>query len=417
MNDVSGYFSWHYLVAPKRIIKIGLNFLIFFYHYFSVALIARTIFSPWKRLTIKRKRALTFENFFYVLSFNLTSRSIGAIVRLSTLLTWLLIEIVTLLFFVIVTPLWVIIVGLTFPFYLFFKEKPDPALELIKDKITEPQEIFRFLAETEMGEFLFSRLGIPFEEVKTLLTTKTSPKESPLRIEKPSSARIFHNLAKNWTPFKKFLFDKKLDEEDILAVCRWFERIEKAKRHEARFWELENLLSLRGIAKEWAYGFTVNLDKYSEDLTRPLSYTHHLVGREKETQRIQQVLSRAKENNVLLVGQPGVGRNTITLEFARSVKEGKVSHALIHKRVLSLDLTTILGISKSLAKAQSSVDEVLKEATNAGNIILVIDNFDKYASVGSGRVNLTEIIKKYASGDKLQIIGITTPNDFQKYIF
>lgn len=416
METLVDYLSWHFLFAPRKTIKVASNFVIFFYYYFSAGLLAKTLFAPWKRLTIKRGRAFSLENFFHVLSFNLISRGMGAIVRTIIIFCWLVMEILTLLFSAAFVLAWIVLPGLTFPLFLILKEPTDPALNLIEKNITDSGQIFSFLSKTSMGNFLFSRLGIAKEEIEALASAPSPEKPLPLP-KKPSSANLFCTLAKDWPPFKNLLFEKELNGQDVLAVCSWYKRIEKRSRQQARFWELQNLLALPGIGKDWAYGYTVTLDKYCQDLARPLPFTHHLVGREKETQRIQQVLSRATGNNVLLVGQPGVGRNTIIYEFARRVKEGKTSPALTHKRVLSLDLNAILGTSESLEKTKSLVSEVLKEAGDAGNIILVIDSFDKYVSTGSGRVDLSDLFTEAASGGRLQFIGIATPAAFQKYIF
>lgn len=419
MKTLTDYFSWHYLFAPKKILKIAANFLEFFYYYFSASLLARTFFAPWKRQTTKRERAFSLQNFFHVFSFNLISRSVGAVIRTIVLLSWLLTEICTFLFFVCLIPAWIILPGFTFPFFLLLKEKPDPVERLIKKGVKEPKKIFSFLVKTEMSQFLFARLGISKREVATFLASVPVSESPPFLLSEKgaSSTHAFYFLAKDWPPFKDFLFQKELDEKDVLAVCRWFERIKKEKRQKARFWEKENLLATPGIGKDWAHGYTLNLDRHSEDLTQPLPYSHHLVGREKETEQIQQVLSRAEENNVLIVGQPGVGRHTIVLEFAKNVKEGKVNPSLAHKRVLSLNLRLLLGKYKTLRKAKSLVEFILKETANAGNIILVIDSFDKYISTGSDRVDLSDLFKETAVGTKLQIIGITTPEAFQKYIF
>ncbi|HUS52232.1 MAG TPA: ATP-dependent Clp protease ATP-binding subunit [Candidatus Bathyarchaeia archaeon] len=417
MKIISAYFSWHYVFAPRKLLKIAGNFLTFFYHYFSAGLLVRTFFTPWKRQNIKRERRLTLTNLLHVFSFNLISRSLGAVVRGIVLIGWALAEITTLGFFVILIPSWIIIPGFTYPLYLLLRTPPDPAEKLTGKNIVKPQEIFNFLAETEMGKFLFSRIGSPEKMVDSLKKSLSKDQPFPLPAKSPSSARLFYLLAKNWEPFKKFLFDQKLDEEDVLTVCRWFKRIKKQKRQKVRFWELENLLSRGGIGKDWAYGYTLDLDRYSDDLTQPLPFSHHLVGRKRETELIQQVLSRAEENNVLLVGQPGVGRHTIILEFAKKVKEGRINPSLAHKRVLSLNLNLLLGASESTIIAKGKIEEILKEAASAGNTILIINNLDKFVSSGPGRTDLSDLFKKTSTGGRLQIIGITTPAAFQKYIF
>lgn len=417
MGKLTDYFYWHYLATPRQILRIGGNLVVFFYHYFSVSLLVRTLLSPWKRQLTKRGLGFSFSDFFYVLSFNLISRFIGTIVRGIVLVSWLLVEIFVLLFFLCLTLTWIILPGFTFLFYLLLRKKPDPAHKLLKKGTTDPRKIFSFLTKTKMGEFLFARLGISKEEITSLLvSTPSPPQKFSLSLEgKPSSTGAFYNLAKDWSPFKNLLATKELDEKSVLAVCLWFERNEERRQKEARFWELENLLAHPGIGKAWAYGYTPTLDKYTEDLTKPLPFSHHLVGREKTTDQLQRILSRTQENSVLLVGKPGVGRHTIILEFAKRVKEGRVNPSLAHKRVLNFYLNQILAKSKTPLVAKGLVEEILREVCLAGNTIIVIDNFDQYVSTGPGRVDLTGVFTK-AITTGTQIIGITTFKDFAKYL-
>lgn len=416
MEGLSDYFSWHYLFAPRQIIKIGKNFLIFLYHYFSVGLLVRSLFAPWKRQTIKRGPGFSFGDFFNVLSFNLISRSIGAFVRVAVLLGWLLVEIFILLFVPCFLLAWILLPGFTFPFFLLLRKKPDPLKRLPEKELNDPQKIFGLLVETEMGKFLFVRLGIEEKEVTAFLTSiPSSSQPFSLPKEALTAANAFYALAKDWSPLKQFLARHKLKAEDVLTVRQWFKRNREVTQKRARFWELENLLALPGIGKHWAYGYTLTLDKYTEDLTVPLPYSHHLVGREKVTDQIQRIQSRAQANSVLLVGKPGVGRHTIVLEFAKRVKEGKINLSLAHKRVLSLALDQILAESKSTLVAKGLVEEILQEAAQAGNIILVIDNFDQYVSTGPGRIDLTGVLTK-AVTKRVQFIGITTFKDFAKYL-
>ena len=216
---------------------------------------------------------------------------------------------------------------------------------------------------------------------------------------------------------QKFLKLRTLDKKDIALVTEWFERNWQRIQKQARFWELDNLFKISGLGKDWAYGFTPQLDKFSEDLTKPRSYSHHLVGREKEVIQIEQVLTRSAENNALLIGESGVGKKTMILGFAKKVKEGKISPALRRKRVLELNLTALLGETTDEHKARDELDKLLKEAKQAGNIILIIFDFDKYIAADAGRVNLTRSFIPHLSGNQIQIVGVATPFAFQKYIF
>lgn len=415
---MTDYFSWHYLYAPGQILRIAANYLHFFYHYFSVGLLVRSFLAPWKRQRIKKEKpGFSFSDFFNILSFNLISRSIGAIIRGTVLIFWLLVEILALLFFFGFFLAWLILPGFTLPLFLSLRIKPDPAVKLMEKGVDNPREILRFLTATEMGQFLFPRLGISPPELTVLLAPALPPEKISLDLKKKrfTSLNLFSLLAQNWFPFKTLLSSKNVDEEDVLAVCHWFQREKEEKQRKAHFWEPENLLATPGVGKGWAYGYTPYLDQYTEDLTQPTPFSHHLVGREKTTDQIQRTLARTEERSVLLVGEPGVGRHTIILELAKRIKEGRVNPSLVHKRVLSLNLNQLLAESQSATAIKGLVEAILQEAAQAGNIILVIDNFDYYVSTGSGRINLTDsFIKAIDRG--ISLIGLTTFKDFAKYI-
>ncbi|HNP89318.1 MAG TPA: ATP-dependent Clp protease ATP-binding subunit, partial [Candidatus Woesebacteria bacterium] len=226
-------------------------------------------------------------------------------------------------------------------------------------------------------------------------------------------------LAENWPAFNLYLKEHSLNTDDVQKVLNWFAELENQKLKKSRFWSLENLLSIKPLGRDLIYGYTVNLDKFSSDLTAPLPYSHHLVGREKEAKMMEQVLARSSQNNVLLIGEPGVGRTTIILNFARLVSLGKIHPSLSRKRVLELNLTSVLATGKTNQEIKGNLEKILKEAAEAGNIILVIKRIDLYlaGSTTGERINLADVILNSAAGNNLQIIGTTTPTDYQKYLY
>ena len=418
MNLALEYLFWHFATAPKKLLRITANYLIFFVHYFSVGLLIKTLFAPWKRQLIgKGEPGFSLTDVLNTLSFNLISRFIGTIIRFFVILTWLLVEIFTLIFGVLFAIVWIFLPPVTLPLFFLLREKTDPAAKLLKRNETSAKNIFSFLVKTPLGAFLFKRLGITPLEIDQFLLSATDDNLTSIYRENHDSSALFVALTRDWPALREFLFNKEIKPEDVLAICQWFTRIEEEKNKVFRFWTLENLLTQRGVGKDWAYGYTPTLDQYTEELTKKFDFTHHLVGRAKETRAIEQVLSRAGENNVILVGEPGIGRKTIVLEFARKINEGRIYPALARKRVLLLNLGSLLASSNQIMVAEEKIGQIFKEAASAGNIILVIENFDQYLRSEKDKVDLSRLFGQYASGPSLQVIGITTPEDFQKYIY
>jgi ATP-dependent Clp protease ATP-binding subunit ClpC len=425
MNNKENYLDWHFVKIPKSIADSSQNLFIFITYFFSTGSLLRTLFAPWKRQVIKKRSpGWSFTEFFEVLTFNLISRFIGALARLFLILAWFIAGLMTVIFGILAFSLWIILPGFTFPLYLLFKKRKTKLEKLIGKKISDPEEWLATFSQSPVGQFTLSRLLLNTEEVQNLSFTKKEKEKFNKNWQEflksktslPNSRDALAFLIKQLTPFKKFLAKKKLKTKDALSLINWFFRSQETALENVNPLKLENLLKIPPLGKNLAFGYTPTLNRYCTDLARPLPYSHHLVGRQRETSQMEQILSRTTGNNVLLVGEPGVGRHTIVEEFAKKIKEGRVNPSLAHKRILDLGLRRLLSEAKSAMSAKGVIESVLAEAAYAGNIILVIENFDQYVSIGPGRIDLTNIfIKAVQSG--VQIIGITTFADFAKYLY
>ncbi|MCX7881168.1 MAG: AAA family ATPase [Patescibacteria group bacterium] len=218
---------------------------------------------------------------------------------------------------------------------------------------------------------------------------------------------------------KKFIEEHLLKKENFFWVEEWFEEYYQKFIFHQQWWSLTNLMSYPPIARDWAIGYTPQLDQYVDDLTSS-SYQARIKtahNREKEITYIERVLSKSAEANVLIVGEEGVGKHTIIDSLAKRIYEGKVNSLLAYKRVLKLNMEKLLSITTDQKQRETLLEELLEEACQAKNIILVIDNFDKYVSLGPDRVDLTVSLEKYAKTSLVQIIGITNPFFYQKFIY
>jgi len=408
------YLKWHYLVGPLRILQLWDNFFRFIPYYFSLGELARSLFAPWKRQTLNKGRGFDLEEFINVVSFNLISRLIGALVRIIIIFAGILAYIFLALLLPPVFFVWFIIPGLTYPLYLKLRKKDKIPTEVFPQDKAFPNEILKEFLKTKQGKFFQDRLNLGD------FTDLTNLGETPIGItadDKTSWSEMIYFLADKWSPLNQLLKDNQLSKQDIQNVSIWYEDWDKDRRENTELWRPENFIKIRPLGRDLIYGYTVNLDKFATDLTLPLPYSHHLVGRQKEAKLIEQILSRSSGNNLLLMGEPGVGRTTIILNFARMVAEGRVDPLLARKRVLELNLNQVIAEAKTPQEAKAITEQILNEAIIAGNIILVIKHFDLYLANGEGRINLTDIFLKPAASDSLQIIGITTPTDYQKYLY
>jgi len=201
------------------------------------------------------------------------------------------------------------------------------------------------------------------------------------------------------------------DQNNSARVLEWFNRSKEEKRRKSRFWTKENLFSIPGIGRNWAYGYTILLDKLTYDLSRENLPLDRFVGRKEQIDQLQRELSKEQNNNVLLVGEPGVGRKTITIGLAKLIFAGKCLDSLLFKRALLLDVHQILSNSQS--ETEANMVALLEEAKKAGNIILVVPSIEEF--VNSSKVDLSDIFYEHLQEGDIQLIGITDPSSYQKY--
>ena len=162
------------------------------------------------------------------------------------------------------------------------------------------------------------------------------------------------------------------------------------------------------------------LDTYCRNLTERAAEEKldRIVGRERELARMIQILCRRQKNNPCLIGEPGVGKTAIAEALAQRISENNVPYKLRGKQVYLVDLTALVAGTQFRGQFESRILGLLKEVTEAGNVILVIDEVHNIVGTGDaeGSVNAANILKPALSRGEVQIIGATTLNEYRKYI-
>lgn len=162
------------------------------------------------------------------------------------------------------------------------------------------------------------------------------------------------------------------------------------------------------------------LDNFGSDMTRAAAEgkLDPIVGREKEIERLAQILSRRKKNNPILIGEPGVGKSAIVEGLAQRIVQRKVSRILFDKRVISLDMASIVAGTKYRGQFEERIKAVLNELTKNPNIILFIDEIHTLVGAGSasGSMDAANMLKPALARGELQCIGATTLDEYRKNI-
>ncbi len=165
---------------------------------------------------------------------------------------------------------------------------------------------------------------------------------------------------------------------------------------------------------------TENLDKYGRNLTNLAKDNKFdpIIGREREIERIIQILSRRTKNSPCLVGDPGVGKTAIVEGLAQKVAEGNIPSTLKDKKIISLDLSSMVAGSKYRGEFEERMKKSLKEVQNDGNIILFIDEIHTIIGAGAaeGAIDASNILKPLLARGEIQLIGATTLEEYRKYI-
>ena len=162
------------------------------------------------------------------------------------------------------------------------------------------------------------------------------------------------------------------------------------------------------------------LAEYTRDLTEAArsGKLDPVIGRDKEIQRVIQILSRRTKNNPVLIGEPGVGKTAIAEGLAERIAAGDVPEELLDKRILSLDLSGMVAGTKYRGEFEERIKNTLNEVKKDGNVILFIDELHTIVGAGSaeGAVDAANILKPALSRGEIRVVGATTLNEYRKYI-
>jgi ATP-dependent Clp protease ATP-binding subunit ClpA len=401
---VFDYFLWHYLQAPKKYLQIWGNYLRYFVGYlFPVGSLLKTLLAPWKRDVLSYGRGFELKKWLETMVMNQFSRVIGAVIRSIVIVFALFVEFFAFIFGFLGFIFWLgwpffLASSLVSSVYLLFQPGLVKLATLLivgfdlvtififwsfyqKSRKKMPQEMsLDEILDQEWADMIWKRLGI---------NPETVPQDVKDRPE---------NYLDN------FLTQNKVEKDDFSYIASWITSEEGFKEQKKKFWEKENLFAKEGVGRTWLYGWTVNLDKYSQEMgLRPDS--KHLIGRRTEVETIGRILLKSGQSNVLLVGDPGVGKKTLVKEFARLVRQGRTAQGLAWKRVLDLDLNMALSGLNAEGQIKERLIKIFNETAYAGNIILVIDDFHNFVAPEKNVVN---VLMQYIQNGSFQLIATTT---------
>lgn len=308
----------------------------------------------------------------------------------------------------------------------------EAVMAVSKSGVSSIKLFYNLLCLNPKLNFVFSRAFLNINEIKKLLKNKIkeeSGKEDPglfqeeiiesLKVaQRRNHSRILVGdllvaISKYDPIFKKILIDSDLKAEDIENLAWWLESLEKKISQRKKFWEWDNLMQKGSIGKEWAAGYTINLDQFSSDWTEIVRKRgkEEIIGYEDAVMNMERVLSQQGVHSVLLIGEPGTGRKSIIHALAQKLLFGQSLPEINYKRIVSLDIVSVLARCQSSDEVETALDTIFREAAVAGNVILVIDEFYSFISQQGGKagaIDISPILLRYLQLPNFRIIGITS---------
>jgi len=208
------------------------------------------------------------------------------------------------------------------------------------------------------------------------------------------------------------------DEEGVAAQVLSMYDIDYKEAYE----ELKNINSGRpsSFSRKRKKSKTPALDHFGRELTEMArrGELDPIIGRDQEIERVSQILSRRKKNNPVLIGEPGVGKTAIAEGLAQRIVAGQVPQTLENKRLVTLDMASLVAGTKYRGQFEERLKAVLNEITSSKDVIIFIDELHTIVGAGGaeGSLDASNIFKPSLSRGELQCIGATTLNEYRKYI-
>ena len=403
MLSIPHFFTWLYTEGLTSLVSAWENIFRFLLRQFNFRELLLTLLSPWKRdRTPKGWVGLQIGKTLNRLAMNFFSRLIGAIVRL------------------MVIGFGVIVLVLAVPVALAF---------VIAWLSAVPVAIF-FLLRLPFGSvgpfeviviawivivFAISVLSFSMRRPKSFL-----PRSRRELFSKPWFPRVLGRLGmmkdafrrEDWETdgaFEERLAELNMSEGTFDAIVAHEALLsEKAARLKQPFlWE--NLRKNVPIGRGWQFGYTVKLDRYSTDLSKG-DYSEyaklHLFGRDEELRVATLVMSRPRQNSLLLVGEAGIGKKTFVHAIARKIREDDLP-GFSHFRLLRFDLGVAVGdaVNRGI-DVENFIRALFMEAAYSGNVILIIDNLESFLGPRVGHANLAPVFAEFLALPSFRVIGM-----------
>lgn len=282
------------------------------------------------------------------------------------------------------------------------------------------EDVWRGFLLSDTGSLIMKRLGLERRQIDNFLGRRQTPRAAlELSGTRPLTlAGLVDWLYAADESFAKFLFSFNIRAPELQAAAAWVVRDIETKAARERWWSRQYLEGIAGLAKDWSYGGTPTLDRYSEDLLatpQASDFSRAVAARGEEARKLEAILLRSREANALLVGGPGESKLDTVWQLVSDIKLGRVAPALEHRRPALFHTAMFLAACRERGTLEQELLKVFTEAYRAGNLILVIDNLPNLLA-GAARLgtNLVSLLDRFLISPDLPIVALADNDVFHR---
>lgn len=301
---------------------------------------------------------------------------------------------------------------------LYYSCTKELLLEFIK--FSKTTQVIAALLRTEQGRFILQKIPAEITVVPMVELTRQDLLNQAYKLAKEKGGLFITTTDLLGAYFlgieseKKFLFNKQLKQEEFLEIIAWAREVfveeERPKKHRVQYIG-------SGIGEGLTTGWTLETKKYTSVFSwKAFSIRPEMTGREKEFETMISTLSKAENNNVLLVGDPGSGRENLVALLATESFSHSRSLTSPHLRVLELMIGPLIAGSANRADLEARLQAVIEEVSHASNIVLYIPELQNITGSSSYDVDLSGALFPYLQSGQMPIIASVTPGNFKTYI-
>lgn len=291
--------------------------------------------------------------------------------------------------------------------------------------IKHPEDVTLAFCTSRLGTVILLRAGVEPNLLDTFLRSPR-PKISTMMVPLPvegiftmTSLGIY--LFQQDPTFKKLITGQGITEDIYLGALNWVVDAHHNEKKLERWWGKDNLSKTKGIGREWSYGTPYLLEKFSRDIRTSAVFStltnSNSAFTESKLVEIEMALARAKSANVLVIGEPGVGKIDLLMEVNRRLAAGSSIGAVADQRMILLDSTRLFASHKDKQSLEQTLIALFIEAITAGNIIIVIENLSVFIREAEALgVFVPELLDPYLSSTTFHVVATDTPGAYHTYL-